>query len=469
VSAAVAAPDLSTKLLLPVMRTGPVPAVGPGAQRPVSRLMLATEIVWAVAAMGAAALLVGPDPWVALLVGLGALGVTYLPGRDSVRPGLPTPGRVAKDLALPFGAAAVACSLGWWEVTALDTALAVVAASGSVTLVAALIRRAWLAGVRVVVVGPPAEVAATFAQWDQDRRVRLVGTLVIEDEQPGDPLGERFSSEDPRKLILGFRPDMVVVLPGAGVDPDCIRRIGWALEGTGAGLAVASGLEGIAPHRVQHTRMAGMSVVQVSSSRPSWLVRTVKAAGDRVFALLLLALLSPLLASLVVLVRRTSPGPGVFTQVRVGRDGRPFTMYKLRTMCTDAEQVKDLLRDVDEGNGLLFKKTHDPRVTPVGRVLRKYSLDELPQLLNVVKGDMSLIGPRPALPDEVARYTSMERRRLAVRPGMTGAWQVSGRSTLARDESMYLDLDYTDNYRLTDDVMIAVRTVDAVVRPQGAW
>lgn len=454
------------------MRTGPLPdgVPHPGSvERSVFGRALVIEIVVVVATMASAAAIVGSHPWELLVLGSAVLVVLYQSGRDAVRPGLPTAGRVVRDLALVYGAVAVATTAGWVHQDVLETALAVMVAGGSVALVAAAVRVTRMSGVRVVVVGPPAGIAEAFARWAQDRRVRLVGSLLVDEEQPGSRPGERFRAQDPRELILGFRPDMVMVVPGPGVDAEVVRRMGWALEGTGAGLAVCSRMEGIAAHRIQHARMAGMSVMQVKSSRPPWLVRAVKVAADRVLAVLLLVLLSPLLAALIVLVRVTSRGPGLFTQVRVGRRGEPFTMYKLRTMRADAEKVKPLLRDLDEGNGLLFKKRHDPRITPVGRLLRKYSLDELPQLVNVLKGDMSLIGPRPALLEEVARYTSLERRRLAVRPGMTGKWQVSGRSTLGREESMVLDLDYTDNYRLVDDAVIALRTVDAVVRPQGAW
>ena len=230
-----------------------------------------------------------------------------------------------------------------------------------------------------------------------------------------------------------------------------------------------SQLDGIAPHRIQHTHFAGTSLVHLRSSRPSAALLAVKSLVDRMVGSLILLAFSPLILALVVAVRRTSPGPGIFRQVRVGRNGKHFTMYKLRTMTADAEAGKAALMESDEGNGLLFKKRVDPRVTPLGRVLRKYSLDELPQLINVVKGDMSLVGPRPALPSEVARYTSLEERRLVVRPGMTGAWQVNGRSTLGRDESVRLDIDYADNYRLVDDLVIGIKTVDAVVRPKGAW
>ncbi|MCW2759330.1 MAG: glycosyl transferase, partial [Nocardioidaceae bacterium] len=155
--------------------------------------------------------------------------------------------------------------------------------------------------------------------------------------------------------------------------------------------------------------------------------------------------------------------------VRVGRGGHPFTMVKLRTMHADAEARKAALADADEGNGVLFKIRHDPRVTSVGRFLRRSSLDELPQLVNVVLGQMSLVGPRPALPDEVAAYDDHEHRRYAVRPGMTGLWQVSGRSDLSWEESMELDLQYVDNHSMGGDASILLRTFWAVVRSRGAY
>ncbi len=456
---------------LPRMRSGPAPTVPPrGAQRPVSRAMLAAEMVAAVVAVLVSAVAVGADLRVCALVGLVAILLTYLPGRDAVRPGLPVTGTVVRDMAMPVAALGAGAALGWWGRPVLLAGLVSVTAAGVVTLVAAVLRRVLLTGVRVVVVGGAADVAQVFARWEGERRLRLVGSVLVEEEQPGDPPDARYAGvEDPREALLRCRPDVVLVLPGPAVDADCVRRIGWALEGSGAGLAIASGLDGVFPHRIQHTMLAGLSVMQVRSSRAPWPTRVVKSVADRVLASLLLIVLAPVLGLLVGLVRATSRGPGLFTQVRVGRDGVPFTLYKLRTMRADAERVKGVLRGSDEGNGLLFKKREDPRVTRVGRLLRKYSLDELPQLVNVVRGDMSLIGPRPALPEEVARYSDMEHRRLCVRPGMTGPWQVSGRSTLARDESMRLDVDYADNHRLCDDLLLAALTVDAVVRPRGAW
>jgi exopolysaccharide biosynthesis polyprenyl glycosylphosphotransferase len=194
----------------------------------------------------------------------------------------------------------------------------------------------------------------------------------------------------------------------------------------------------------------------------------LKGALDRVGALLLLALITPMLLA-VSLAVACDGGPVFFRQQRVGLGGRAFTMVKFRSMVVDAEARLAALADADEGAGLLFKIRHDPRVTPVGRFLRRYSLDELPQLFNVVAGSMSLVGPRPPLPAEVAGYGRDAHRRLLVKPGMTGLWQVSGRSDLSWEETVRLDLRYVENWTLALDAQILVRTVRAIVHGTGAY
>ncbi len=179
---------------------------------------------------------------------------------------------------------------------------------------------------------------------------------------------------------------------------------------------------------------------------------------------------APLLLGLACVVRLSSPGPALFHQRRAGADGRDFTMYKLRTMYVDAEERLAELRVHNEaGDGPLFKIREDPRVTPVGRWLRRFSLDELPQLLNIVKGDMSLVGPRPPLPREVEQYAEDVRRRLLVRPGLTGLWQISGRSDLSWEESVRLDLYYVENWSLALDAQIVWKTMGAVLARRGAY
>ncbi|MFT4289182.1 sugar transferase [Nocardioides sp.] len=193
-----------------------------------------------------------------------------------------------------------------------------------------------------------------------------------------------------------------------------------------------------------------------------------KSAFDRIAATLLLLVLAIPMLVIALAVRLTSPGPAVFRQVRVGRDGQEFTIYKFRSMVTDAEARLAELREANEGAGLLFKMTRDPRVTRVGRLIRSTSLDELPQLWNVVRGEMSLVGPRPALPAEVADYSERERERLAVKPGVTGLWQVSGRSRLDWETSIGLDLAYVRTWSLRGDLVLLFRTLRAVLTRDGA-
>lgn len=196
--------------------------------------------------------------------------------------------------------------------------------------------------------------------------------------------------------------------------------------------------------------------------------RAAKATVDAVGAAVLLVLVSPLLLLLMVAIRLDTPGPAIFRQVRVGKDGRLFEVLKLRTMVCDAEERKAELLEHNEYDGVLFKMRRDPRVTRVGGFLRRTSLDELPQLVNVLRGQMSLVGPRPSLPDEVALMDDDALRRFAVRPGITGLWQVSGRSNLGWDEAKALDTHYADNWTVVGDVAILLRTVKAVVSADGA-
>jgi lipopolysaccharide/colanic/teichoic acid biosynthesis glycosyltransferase len=180
-------------------------------------------------------------------------------------------------------------------------------------------------------------------------------------------------------------------------------------------------------------------------------------------------LFSPVLAGTALAIKLTSPGPVLFRQVRVGKDGRDFVMYKFRTMYADAAARLAEVRHLNDYDDVLFKVRDDPRVTRVGRWLRRFSVDEVPQLINVLRGQMSLVGPRPPLPEEVAAYPADMRRRLAVRPGLTGLWQVSGRSDLPFEEAVKLDLRYVENWSFTLDLVILLRTLTAVLRASGAY
>jgi exopolysaccharide biosynthesis polyprenyl glycosylphosphotransferase len=193
-----------------------------------------------------------------------------------------------------------------------------------------------------------------------------------------------------------------------------------------------------------------------------------KRAFDIVFASAILLIVWPVMAVAALLIKLTSRGPVVFRQVRVGRGGRYFTCYKFRSMCADAEDKKKTLMHLNEVDGPVFKIKCDPRVTPIGSVLRKFSIDELPQLFNVLKGDMSVVGPRPPLPTEVEKYSERERGRMAVKPGLTCLWQISGRSNVSFERWVELDLLYIDSMSFMSDLSIVVRTVPAVLTGSGA-
>lgn len=255
-------------------------------------------------------------------------------------------------------------------------------------------------------------------------------------------------------------------LPGG---PRAIRELAWTLECTDAGLALASSLTNVAGPRIHWRPVEGLPLMHVELPQFSGGKHVLKRAVDIVVAGAALLLLLPLFAVLAWVVSRDGEGPVLFKQERVGRNSERFMMYKFRTMVAGAEQALAGLAELNEGAGPLFKMKDDPRITPAGRWLRKYSLDELPQLWNVLRGDMSLVGPRPPLPREVDGYETHARRRLLIKPGITGLWQVNGRSNLDWDESVRLDLYYVENWSLTGDIMILWRTAKVVMKPVGAY
>ncbi|TMQ91784.1 sugar transferase [Actinomadura soli] len=272
-----------------------------------------------------------------------------------------------------------------------------------------------------------------------------------------------------REAITRLDADTVAVTASAGLSPAALRRLGWELHASGVDLVVAPALADIAGPRIHTRPVAGLPLIHVEEPELGGPRRVLKAAADCVLALSLTALFAPVLAVIVVAVRLDSRGPAIFRQRRVGRDGREFTMYKFRTMAVDAESRRAALVAANESDGVLFKIRADPRITRAGRFLRRWSLDELPQLLNVVKGEMSLVGPRPPLPDEVARYGEDAVRRLLVPPGMTGLWQVSGRSDLSWEDAVRLDLYYVENWSIAADLTILWKTAGAVLRGRGAY
>jgi exopolysaccharide biosynthesis polyprenyl glycosylphosphotransferase len=262
----------------------------------------------------------------------------------------------------------------------------------------------------------------------------------------------------------------IAVLSPSELGSERLRSMTWELEGTGIDLLVAPGLAEVAGRRVRVRSIAWIPLLSVAQPEFRGLKRLAKEVSDRLLALVAVIVLMPLLVVISAVVRFSSPGPALFRQTRVGRDGRTFRMLKFRSMFVDAEsRLAELSSENLYRAGPLFKVHDDPRITRAGRVLRRYSLDELPQLLNVIAGHMSLVGPRPPLPSEVVQYEDDARRRLLVKPGMTGLWQVSGRNDLDWADSVRLDLRYVENWSPALDLLILWKTAAVVFRGSGAY
>lgn len=264
--------------------------------------------------------------------------------------------------------------------------------------------------------------------------------------------------------------EAVVITSDHPFVPEEVRRPGWDLQELGVSLIMAPALVNVADPRLHTQPMAGLPLLHLSTPRLSLSKAALTRMFDLVSAGFGIVLISLLLMAVAVAVKATSPGPVLFKQERIGLHGEPFTMLKFRSMVVDAEEIKaQLVSDRGEDDSVLFKMRDDPRVTRVGRVIRRTSIDELPQLVNVLRGDMSLVGPRPHLPHEVAQYEQYMSRRFLVQPGITGLWQVSGRSDLPWEEAVRLDLYYVENWSILGDLVILARTVEAVAASDGAY
>ncbi|AWZ06194.1 MULTISPECIES: sugar transferase [unclassified Streptomyces] len=336
---------------------------------------------------------------------------------------------------------------------------------------------------RVLVVGEPdsAESVIGHLAARTDHPYVVVGVVPVGpgELESGVPVAARLGSAMAQAptgdsvVVLGavaaHRADLVLVAPGARLGGERLRRIAWALHDAGLELAVFPGLVEVSVKRLETLSAGGLAMLRVVPPVGRGMQTLLKSVLDRAAAGIGLVLLSPVFLAMVLAIRFGSRGPAFYRQRRIGRDGEPFVMWKFRTMVVDADALKADLSGSNENDGLMFKMRRDPRVTRVGRLLRRTSMDELPQLINVVAGDMSLVGPRPPLPEEVAKYDEVELRRLTVRPGMTGLWQISGRSDLSWDETIQLDLQYVDNWSFTSDVDVMGRTLRAVVDGRGAY
>jgi exopolysaccharide biosynthesis polyprenyl glycosylphosphotransferase len=335
-------------------------------------------------------------------------------------------------------------------------------------------RRAGHFNEKVLLVGTPGYVGEinTVLARESWLGYQVIGCLV-----PSDYAGLEVTSagvpvlglsEDVRAVVDDVNPDIVFFTAGAVSSSTALRRLAWDLEDHAhVQIIVAPNVTDVSSERVRIRPVAGLPLMHLGRSRSQLATNDAKRAFDLIGALAILAVTWPVLLGLMLWIKRTDGGPALFRQTRVGREGVDFTCLKLRSMHVDAEAM---LADLQAREGhVLFKSTDDPRITKPGRFIRRFSLDELPQLWNVVRGEMSLVGPRPPLRSEVEQYEDDMLRRLNVLPGMTGLWQVSGRSDLSWEDTVRLDLYYVDNWSMVQDLLILARTVTAVVGSRGAY
>lgn len=326
---------------------------------------------------------------------------------------------------------------------------------------------------RVIAVGHAARVADLIAELRREKYhgLSIVGACLTQGtmltEIAGIPVVGGMHSVS--AAVAELAADTVAVVADRDLTKMRLRELAWELEATETDLYVAPALLDVAGPRTTIRPVAGLPLLHVDHPEFSGGRWFIKGVFDKLVAGAALIVSAPLLVMIAFIIVLREGRPVLFRQARVGKDGRTFTLYKFRTMAEDAEQRKAQLADYDEGAGTLFKIRNDPRITLTGRWLRRYSLDELPQLFNVLKGDMSLVGPRPPLQDEVARYTDYVRRRLVVKPGITGLWQISGRSDLSWEEAVRLDLRYVENWSLMLDLQILWKSCPAVVHGSGAY
>jgi exopolysaccharide biosynthesis polyprenyl glycosylphosphotransferase len=301
---------------------------------------------------------------------------------------------------------------------------------------------------------------------------RIAGVLTNDDSlaelTPGG-LAVTGHSSNVRAMVADLRPDVVFFADSSLGCSAAMRDVVWDLEGAHTQVVVAPSVADISGERVRVRPVGGLPLIHIEKPRAVQASRWAKRTFDIVGSLALLVAFAPLLAYSALRIWAHDRGPVLFSHTRIGKDGAEFACLKFRTMVTDAESLLADLRLEQGADALLFKMKDDPRITVPGRWLRRFSFDELPQLVNVLRGDMSLVGPRPQVADEVAQYRGGMARRLLVRPGMTGLWQVSGRSDLSADEAMRLDIFYVDNWSMVQDLAILGRTFGAVLGSRGAY
>lgn len=381
--------------------------------------------------------------------------------------------RTVRRLAVAAGAGTLfASSMAWLSPAEVRWVGLIVGTAGMVFTGAVLLAQMVQAPRSVLLVGGRVGIGQLAAQWASCPDIEVRGICLPEFfDESAQQIGLvpiLGSLDDVVAIAQAIDVDEVVVVPGPLLSAYHVRRLSWELENSSIDLSVAAELDGVVARRITPRVLGRRVTLTVQPGRRSRPARWVKGIVDRIGAAILLVILSPLCVLVAMIIRLDSPGPAMFRQTRVGLDGKVFTIYKFRTMLVDAESRLAELRSRNEAAGPLFKMASDPRTTGVGRVLRSSSIDEVPQLINVLKGEMSLIGPRPGLPGEAMMYDEWIHRRLRVKPGMTGAWQVGGRSNLSWTDSVRLDIDYVDNGTLRDDVLIAMKTARVVISRDGA-
>ncbi len=470
--------DVNAEVEVEIERVSPtIDAPAPASSRPRTssrswrRLAFSLDAVLAVVLAAIAALsgvvpadvaLLSAPVWPMLLMSVGHYRAPSLDESRSARFG--------RVLGTGARAALVALAVSPWvptvDLVSLAGLVAVFTVASSVHPLVSARRHP----VRLVLAGRPRDVREAILELRTSDRHEVVAVCLTRTskESLGD-LPTYIGFDASSEVAHHHHADALVVLPGARLTHPEVRRLHWALAGVGTELYLGTGLFDVEPQRARVVSTAGIDILHITRPDLDGPRRLLKDVVERALALIAFVLALPLLGALCLAIRLETPGPALFRQERIGRHGVAFTMLKLRSMGIDAEEVRAELDAGNENDGVLFKIKQDPRITPIGQRLRRYSLDELPQLWNVVRGDMSLVGPRPALPSEVAQYDIDPRRRLVVKPGVTGLWQVSGRSDLSWAESVRLDLKYVDNWSLGLDARILVRTVSAVLGHRGAY
>jgi exopolysaccharide biosynthesis polyprenyl glycosylphosphotransferase len=365
-------------------------------------------------------------------------------------------------VALPVGTAGLLLGRHFWSVQiarqraqgACQTAVLAIGDKRAVSVLARELMRKPALGYRIVGVGIPGY---------------------------GAPMGEAITVSGEEIPILGDEDAALAAIRECGANTvaitgtehfgvDGIRRLAWQLEAMDVDLVVSPGVIDIAGQRLSMRPVSGYALIHVEKPQYEGANRFQKRAFDFCFALAALMAISPILICAAIAIKLTSPGPVFYVAERIGLDGKPFRMLKFRTMVVDAEaRLAALVAQNDSPGAVLFKMREDPRITAVGKLLRRYSIDELPQFVNALKGDMSVVGPRPPLRPEVETYDGEVKRRLLVKPGVTGLWQISGRSDLSWEDSVRLDLSYVENWSMASDVVIILKTIRAVLSHQGAY